>query len=316
MIGCRRVEVNREDRGGEIMSQARIEILRLIAEGKVSPEEGDRMLRALDEREQAAETGRPAGFGEAIGQILEEVGETVRRAVDDALGTAQRVFEETRADAESVEIGAGGFDLPAGSRLRVQQAMRVSFGGGSKGGNVILRAAGEGGARIIRGEAIEVHRSGSDYVLTWAKGNLELEVPPNLAGLDVRCLGGDLEIQRFPGPMTLDTAGGELRVQGPRSPFRFRSLGGRVRIADLDLREGSAAVSSAGGEVSLQVAEGASMTIHVSALGGAMEFPPGTEREIQGKARRRGVCVIGGGGAEIKIDTLGGNVRVRREPAT
>jgi hypothetical protein len=25
--------------------------------------------------------------------------------------------------------------------------------------------------------------------------------------------------------------------------------------------------------------------------------------------------VIGGGGAEIKIDTLGGNVRVRREPA-
>ena len=296
------------------MSQARIEILKLIADGKLSPEEGDRMLRALDEQEQTPGQGRPAGLGEAMGQLLEEVGETVRRAVDDALGTAQKVFEETRADVESVEIGSGGFDIPPGSRLRVQQAVRVSFGGGSKGGNVILRAAAEGKVTIVRGEAIEVHRTGGDYVLTWAKGSLELEVPPNLAGLDVRCLGGDLEIQRFPGPMTLETAGGELRVQGPRSPFRFRSLGGRIRIADLDLREGAAAISSAGGEVSIQVAEGASLTINASSLGGAIEFPPGTERESQGRTRRRAVCVIGAGAGELKVDTLGGTVRVRREP--
>ena len=296
------------------MSQARVEILRLIAEGKISPEEGDRLLHALEEPGEQAGPPRPTGFGEAVGQILEEVGETVRRAVDDAMGTAQRVFEETRADTESVEIGGGGFDVAPGSRLRVQQAMRMSFGGGSKGGNVILRASGEGRARIVRGEAIEVHRTGGDYVLTWAKGNLEIEVPRDLSSLDVRCLGGDLEVQQFPGPMTLDTAGGELRVLGPRSPFRFRSLGGRVRIVDLDLREGSASISSAGGEVSLQIAEGASITIHASTLGGVMEFPPGTERESQGRTRRRAVCVIGDGGGELKIDTLGGNVRVRREP--
>jgi hypothetical protein len=291
-----------------------MEILKLIADGKVSPEEGDRLLRALDEREQTTGPARPTGFGEAVGQILEEVGETVRRAVDDALGTAQKIFEETRADAESVEIGPGGFDLPAGSRLRVQQAVRVSFGGGSKGGNVILRAAAEGRVTIVRGEAIEVHHTGGDYVFTWAKGNLELEVPPNLAGLDVRCLGGDLEVQRFPGPMMLDTAGGELRVQGPRAPFRFRSLGGRIRIADLDLREGASVISSAGGEVSIEVAEGASLSIYASSLGGAIEFPPGTERETQGRTRRRAVCVLGDGGGELKIDTLGGSVRVRREP--
>lgn len=295
------------------MSQARLEILKLIADGKVSPEEGDRMLRALDEQEAAEGSNRPPGFGEAMGLFLGEVGETVRRAVDDALGTAQRIFEETRQDSEGVEIGAEGFELPAGSRLRVQQAMRMSFGGGSKGGNVILRAAGDGRARIVRGEAIEVHRSDGDYVLTWAKGNLELEVPPNLAALDVRCLGGDLEIQQFPGPMMLETAGGELRVQSPRAPFRFRSLGGRVRIADLDFREGSASISSAGGEVSIQVAEGASVTIIASTFGGVIDFPPGSERDAQGKARRRAVCAIGLGNAELRIETLGGNVRVRRE---
>ena len=295
------------------MSQARIEILKMIADGKVSPEEGDRMLRALDEREQTTGSSRPTGFGEAVGQILEEVGETVRSAVDDALGTAQKVFEETRADAENVEIGPGGFDVPAGSRLRVQQAVRVSFGGGSKGGNVILRAAAEGRVTIVRGEAIEVHRTAGDFVFTWAKGNLELEVPPNLAGLDVRCLGGDLEIQRFPGPMTVETAGGELRVQGPRAPFRFRSLGGRIRIADMDLREGAASISSAGGEVSVQVAEGASFTIYVVSRGrdrvsaGHRARDPGKDASplrVRDRGRRR----------NSKIDTLGGTVRVRRDP--
>lgn len=295
------------------MSEARMEILKLIAEGKISPEEGNRLLNALDEQDQPAEPGRSSSFGEALGQVLEEVGETVRRAVDDALGTAQRVFEETRSDAETVEISGGSFEILAGSRLRVQQAMRMSFGGGSKGGNVILRAAGEGRARILRGEAVEVHRSGSDYVLTWAKGHLELEVPLNLAGLDVRCLGGDLEVQQFPGPMSLDTAGGELRVLAPRAPFRFRSLGGRIRVASLDLQDGTASISSAGGEVNIQIIEGASISIYASSLGGVIEFPPGTERESQGRTRRRAVCVIGEGKAELKIDTLGGSVRVKRD---
>lgn len=300
-----------------LMSEARMEILRLVAEGKLSPEEGDRRLRALEEQERVGGPGpsRSAGFGDAMTQAIEEVGETVRRVFDDALGSAQRIFEETRADTETVEIGVDGFDIPSGSRLRIQQAMRVSFGGGSKGGNVILRTAGTSRVRIIRGEAIEVHRTEADFVLTWAKGNLELEIPSDLAGLDVRCLGGDLEIQDFPGPMSLDTAGGELRVQGPRAPFRFRSLGGRVRVADLDLRDGHAAISSAGGEVMVEAATHASITIVASSLGGAMEFPPGSERESQGKTRRRAVSVIGAGSAELKIDTLGGNIRVKTKAA-
>jgi hypothetical protein len=299
-----------------LMSEARVEILRLVAEGKLSPEEGDRRLRALEEQERGGGSSRTPGLGDAMTQAIEEVGETVRRAFDDALGSAQRIFEETRADTETVEIGADGFDISPGSRLRIQQAMRVSFGGGSKGGNVILRTAGVGRVRVLRGEAIEVHRTEGDFVLTWAKGNLELEIPSDLAGLDVRCLGGDLEIQDFPGPMSLDSAGGELRVQGPRSPFRFRSLGGRVRVADLDLREGHAAISSAGGEVMVETGANASITIVASSLGGAMEFPAGSERESQGKARRRAVSVIGAGNAELKIDTLGGSIRVRAKSAT
>jgi len=297
------------------MSKARIEILKLIAEGKISPEEGERLLNELDDSGGSTEAGRTVRIGEAIGQVLEEVGETVRRAVYDAIGAAHKIFDEHRAETESVAVGEGRFDMPPGARLRVQQAIRVSFGGGSKGGNVILRALGQSHVRILRGEAIEVHRNGSDYVLTWAKGNLELEVPQDLAGLEVRCMGGDLEIHDFVGPMMLDTTGGELRVLSPRAPFRFRTLGGRMRIVDLDLREGPASISTTGGDVRIEAAAGASVTIRVGALGGSIDFPPGCEPDTQGRARRRAVCVIGEGKAELKVDTLGGDVHIRHAPA-
>jgi hypothetical protein len=305
------------------MSEARKEILRLIAEGKVTPEEGDRLLRALDE---AAADGRrdPAGsapeggparggrFADGIAQMLEEVGETVRRAVEDAVGSAQRAFDEHRSTTEAVEVRDGGFAIPAGARLKVQQALRISLGGGSKGDNVILRTVSGADVRVIRGEAIEAHRNGSDYVLTWAKGNLELEVPRNLAGLDVRCMGGDLEVHDFIGPMSMETMGGELRVLSPRAPFRFRTLGGRIRIADCDLRDGAAVISSTGGDVAIELSPSASITVHASTLGGMIDAPPEAMRDEQGRTRRRAVCVFGQGAAELRIDTLGGDVRIRQ----
>jgi hypothetical protein len=291
-----------------------MEILRLVHEGRITPEEGDRLLRALDDSS-AGGTGDAPGarrWTEGIASVMQEVAETVRHAADEAIGAAQRVFEETRPGVETISTREGGFDIPPGGRLRIQHAIRMSLGGGSKGSDAHLRAGSGDRVRILRGEALEVHRNGNDFVLTWAKGPLELEIPAQLAALDVRCMGGDLEVRDFPGPMALDTMGGDLRVRSPRVPFRFRTLGGSVRVADLDLREGGAAISTTGGDVQIDAAPGASLAIRVSTLGGSMEFPPGTERDARGTARRRATCVIGEGAAELRIDTLGGDVLIRQ----
>ncbi len=293
------------------MSKARIEILRLIAEGKISPEEGERMLAALEEPTDAPERGAAPRFGEAMGQVLQEMGETVRKAVDDAIGSASRPFEELRKGTESVDVGAGGFEIESGGKLRIQQAMRMSFGGASRGGGLIARASQGNRIRIVRGEAIEVHKSVDGHVLTWAKGNLEVEIPRDLSGLEVRSMGGDVEIISFPGPMALDSMGGEQRIRSPRSAFRCRSLGGRVRIADLEMSDGVSTISTAGGDVDIDAAPGSSLTVRISTLGGEIEIPPGTERESQGKTRRRTTCVLGSGAGELSIRSLGGSVRLR-----
>lgn len=293
------------------MSNARIEILRLIAEGKITPEEGERLLDALTEGPADADK-TPPRFGEAMGQMLQEMGDTIRKAVDDAVGAAQQAFDEHRKGTESVDLGSGGFDIDPAGRLRIQQAMRVSLGGGSRGGSLIARAVDGHRVRVVRGEAIEVHRNPEGHILTWAKGNLEIEIPRELAALEVRSMGGDVEIASFPGPMTLDSMGGEQRIQSPRAPLRCRSLGGRVRIADLDLREGSSAISTAGGDVEIETASAASLIVRISTLGGEIEIPPGSEQESQGRARKRTTCLIGDGGGELQVQTLGGSVRVHR----
>jgi DUF4097 and DUF4098 domain-containing protein YvlB len=299
------------------MSEARIEILKLISEGKISPAEGERLLAALDKKDETrTEEETPTkSWTDGVAQALQDVAVTVRRAVDDAIGATQRAFDEHRPETENVQVAGGEFPIPAGARLKVQHAIRVSFGGTSKGGNVILRTGQEDRVRIVRGQAIEVHRNDTDFVLTWAKDSLELEVPPTLAGLDVRCMGGDLEVQQFPGPMSLETMGGELRVRSPRSGFRVRTLGGKARITDMDLKDGAATINSTGGDVQVDLARGASMTIRATTLGGTIEFPPGTESESEGRARRRASCVIGGGNAAVTIDTLGGDVRIRQAEA-
>ena len=295
------------------MSKARIEILKLVAEGKISPEEGDRMLQALREGGEApADEEIPSkSWPEGIAQAVRDLTDSVRRAVEDAIDSAHKVFDEHRPGTENVEIAGGSFDLLPEAHLKIQHAVRVSFGGSSKGNHVVLQTGGDDRVRIIRGQAIEVHRNGTDYVLTWAKGNLELEVPARLRGLDIRCMGGDLEVQSFPGPMSLETMGGELRLRSPRAPFKIRTLGGKVRIVDLLLTEGSATISSTGGDVRIDAAPPSSLTIRARTLGGSIEFPEGTERDSQGKTRRRAACVLGDGSGLLTIDTLGGDVRVR-----
>lgn len=297
------------------MSKARIEVLKLVAEGKITPEDAERILRGIDDQAEpetsADDSARSARLGDAISQVLEQVGDTVRNAVGDAVGTAHRVFEEHRPGTEGVGITSGGFDLPPGVHLKVQPAFRVSFGGTSRGGNLVIRSVGEGRVRIVRGEAVEAHRSGNDYVLTWAKGNLEIEIPASIASLEARCMGGDLAVHEFRGPMALETMGGELHVLGVRSSFRARTLGGRVRIDDLELREGFSIISTTGGDVEIGLAKSSSVTLRAGTIGGVIDFPPGTESERAGRAKRRASAVLGDGKAELRVDTLGGDVRVR-----
>jgi len=323
------------------MSQARLEILRLVSQGKITPEEGDRLLHALEEspresqgasdpqndpdgqgawdrenERESEQTRESRRWAEGVYSVIQEVADSAGRVAREAVGAAHRVFEEAAPGSETVATSNGEFEIATGSRLRLQHALRVSLGGGSRGGGLTVRRATTDRVRILRGEAVEVHRRNDEFVLTWAKGPLELEVPQQVASLDVRCLGGDIDIRDFAGTMTLETMGGGLNVHAPRAPLRIRAMGGIVQVSDFGVREGSSSIHTTGGNVRVGLAPESSLRVRVSALGGEISFPAGvSQATVQGTASKKAEWVVGDGVAELRVQTLGGNVRVTHEPA-
>lgn len=77
------------------MSQERLLILRMIAEGKLSPEEGNRLLEALD-------GGRPNSNGKASTgaayQVFSRTARDVRKGLEDIGQKATEILRERQSD--------------------------------------------------------------------------------------------------------------------------------------------------------------------------------------------------------------------------
>lgn len=306
------------------MSKARLEILQMIAEGKVSAEDGARLLDALDEGNapgvgsdrSAPKAGRAKDqakdAAENIGKAFEDAARAVKSAAVEGVRAAQKVFDEHRPETEIVHLENGSFEIPEGGTLRIQPAFRVSIGGGSAGGAVTVRGVSGAQARVSQGSAIEVHKNENDYILTWAKSGLVVEVPSTLARLVVRSFG-NVNLGDYAGQFRIESFGGNVSVAGAHSPFKIRALGGSVKIRDLSLHQGVAAVRATGGDIDVTPTEDASVEIHAAAtLGGRLQLPKGAVRS-DSKTRRRGAVILGEGRAELELDTLSGWVRVHAD---
>ncbi len=91
------------------MSEERMLILRMLSESKITPEEAEKLLRAIGGKKSTAEDAESSGvsyeeivdgkaIAQAIGKVLGEVGNTVRDAVEqirDSFVDATDVSEST-----------------------------------------------------------------------------------------------------------------------------------------------------------------------------------------------------------------------------
>ncbi len=307
------------------MSKARLEILTMIAEGKISAEDGERLLAALEEgaapggatsagptsSSKAKQGARDAA--ENFGKAVEDAATAVKSAAMEGARAFQRVFDEHRPDTEPVDVDSNEFEIPEGATLRIQPAFRVSIGGSSAGGAVTVRGVPGSKARVLQGSAVEVHRNEDEFVLTWAKSSLVVELPATVAHLFIRGLGGNVSLSDFDGKFRIESFGGNASIVGARSPFKVRSLGGSVRVRDLALQQGLASIRTTGGDIEVSPTEDASVEIQASStLGGNLVLPKNAVRSAS-RTRRRGVVVLGDGQGRLSLDTVAGWIRVQAD---
>lgn len=268
------------------MSEEREMILRMLKEGKVSVEEADALLQALEEEGTAAEaeTVSPSGpphetpnlhaelrgiFHELVESIPKDVMRELQRTKD-ALrpsfwGTlhALQGLHEGQAESTTEE------PMTAGERLTVRNAwgdVRVVAASGGvlrvKATRRVWAADEDEAQRLAESLRVAPQRRGDEVVIDArslegrrARVDLELEVPSGVAST-LRLAKGDVRVDGVSGPLHVDVIRGDVRVDDLRG------------AAEINVTSGDVHAESVDGDLSVDIRSGDVQLAHVAGVVG------------------------------------------------
>ena len=297
------------------MGTERTEVLKMVAEKKITVEEAERLLRALDESDRRREQGpkqESRGFGLfGLGESFREIGDVIRTTVEEAVTGFGFDFDLTKDGLEEMSVRDGRFEVPPGTELTIRQRFH---------GNLEL-VPSESSACVVEGPIGSVAGSPGKIVLRLAKpaeGSVRVQIPGTVSSLKVGVAGGEIRATSLPCPAELKTMGGELQLLRLRHRFDAHTMGGRIFLDLYPELAADSSVATMGGKVEVAVPGGLRARIRADTLGGRVKVDPGlgevTSRN--GWGEQGAVVDLGGPGGsprpEIRVSTLGGGVRVRK----
>jgi hypothetical protein len=296
------------------MQEERMKILEMLAEGKVSTSEAERLLRAVETE--------PAAQAKAE-ETLSKLGQVVERFV----GGRARETAETEDDAghwgEPVENPSEGFPMPPEASLSVR----------TKGRSVeIVQEDGLEAASVTwEGEDAPVlRREGTRFRLTARPGGNLLVRIPRIAAVTARCTGGNLALRglttslqakvtggnlsarQFEGQCEVQCTGGNAEIGGRLSSIEAKCTGGNLRLDGLCMTSGRHKVKCLGGSTSLGVLPDASVLVEAKAFGGNVSAAvPAEDQKGFGPATHYRFR-FGSGAARLKASSLGGGIEIQQ----
>ena len=327
------------------MKEERIEILKMVSDGKITVDEAERLLEALEkgtaETEEAGDDdhrhhgrhGRRFRRSkrrefrkeidlnlEGVTDFLKDVGSAISSAVSDALGTPRAKSPE-ESGYEQVELGEDGtFKIDEGAHLRTN----VDRGGFSnQGGQIeVILTEDEMGRAETDGRVALWRREDEDgqvhLLILWEDGDLTLEIPQgtNLESLALRTSGGDIvgEIPTLKAECLARTMGGDIKLAKVATPFNIKTMGGDIELTELCAKADAGSAKTMGGNVVLTMAEGNSVAIKAATMAGdiSVDRELGSVEHDKGYVRQKSYLTIGEGTASINAVTMGGSVVVRK----
>jgi len=312
------------------MGEEQKEILKMLAEGKISIEEAERLLTALDTGKQRrqAESEEPrkqqkqqtvhealnsvrevvAGIGPLVGRLVGEISTEIQK---------DRNFpgETDAEELPALEVHDGGFPIDAGTRLYI----RCDKDGGPGTGDLTVESISGDICRLEADEArnLRVLRSSSGPVIRWAGGPIKVLVPHTVSELFAYTLNGDLALGRVECPVRLKSMGGDMVLGGPVHRCYAKALGGQIKLTlGPDSREPTE-LKTMGGDVQVAVLAGTPTTdVEAVTIGGSIvvEDTLGEVKKGVNLGRQKVQVCLGEGQptASLKIKTMGGNIEIRR----
>jgi DUF4097 and DUF4098 domain-containing protein YvlB len=232
-----------------------------------------------------------------------------------------------------VEMSTSGGDIMAG-RVEGEGILRTS------GGDIQIESVSSKVDLHTSGGDITVGNVGKSLKAATAGGDV---IVGDVGGeASVSTAGGDIQVGKVSGSATMKTAGGDIRLDGASGTVIARTAGGDLHLKNIT---GSVQGETAGGDVDAQLRPSGSGRSRLSTAGGdvTLFIPENAKATIEARIRIRGhwkeskneyavssdfkstsyvtdddmreiraTYVLGGGGEVINLETVNGDIYIRR----
>ena len=319
------------------MRQDRLEVLKMLAEGKISVEEAELLLRALDEPDAPEE--QPDAEGEKPKQGKEFVQEMTDSNIVDI--TDEQVDQRWKIKQKQDVFKGTGI-----AKIEAQTANgRITLEGSDRDG-VTVRAwkeiRGRGAAAAEFAEKVEIYAEQIGDELQIFTDHPPLPKGVNLAvryaietpreiDVNLRIGNSRIEIGGISGAIDTTTANGTINLRGDTGPIRARATNGTIR-AEIGLLANDAEFSTTNGTIGMEVHRCIG-SVAASTTNGPINLtlPADFAGQLDAEARRGRVHSdfpipvveriknqlkgeIGEGGeAIIKLRSMNGSIRLERQ---
>ncbi len=312
------------------MGQEIREILKMIGEGKITAEEGERLINALragEDREKQSSRSfgkQPGGYD--FERMMDQFGEEFGRKVESwAEGLFQSSFP--RGDWERESFRFPEEELPGwGYESRVRGTVLSPEGGRldpDDAGGIIIQCGGEADVRLVPSEdrfcridppdAADVMRRGSWLVLDLREDCL-ISLPESLGKIALALNRGDLEADRISGELWIKTMSGDLSLTGVEKTFWAATFRGDSRVSLSPRFSGRGAVNSLKGDIECVLSPDLNLEFSARTIRGSLSAR-GRGVSIKGQFRKPGnvflTGAVGEGGKDfLDLNTTGGDIDI------
>ncbi len=320
------------------MSEEQREILQMVSDGKISADDGAKLLEALKTGEQkrremesparrVREKKRIIRENKRIGHIagiggMREIGRMVRGIVMESVSGVGDDFDELNEEmSEDAGLLEGAIELESGTQLVLKRRRRVHR---DSGGDLTLIGV-EGSSLEALGEDtpdIKVYRENGTVYLKWNAGDLTLNVPATVDNVRASIMGGDINLNGVAAAVEIATKGGDINLTDISKAFSAKTMGGDIIIKLTDNWSEDSEAATMGGDINLYIREQTRAEISAKTMGGEITVQEGigelTESGHHGASRVSIDLSEGEECPDLSMKTMGGDITVAmssKEPA-
>jgi DUF4097 and DUF4098 domain-containing protein YvlB len=317
------------------MSEEQKDILQMVADGKITADDGAKLLEALSKGDRKRkEMESPARRVRAKKRIfhermkegnfegvegLRDIGRMVRGMIHDSIPGPDEeeyveVDDELLDNAEPLE---GPVELAEGTELVLKRrAKRNSHG------DLLLNGVEGSTLEIVSDEpsGLRMYQDENTVFLRWDKGDLSLNVPAAVVSVRASIMGGDIELKDVTAKSDIRTKGGDISIYDASRAFRAKTMGGDILITLKDGWNEDSKVATMGGNISINITEKTRADISARTLGGEIRIDDDitgvSESGNAGSARVNIDLTDGEDSPELRAKTMGGNISITRSEET